>query len=95
MLNSLAVYAIVHNIEIPTPAGGPPQELKDKVGHLLGLLMFVVAAACVVGVLVAAIKMALAWGRGELEQSAKGLGGVLIACVLAGSASAVVGYALN
>jgi hypothetical protein len=96
MLNSLATYATVHwTVTIPQPSGTPPKELTDKVSSLLGIMLFVVAAACVLGVLITAIKMAIAWGRGELGESAKSLVGVLIACVLAGSASALVGYAIN
>ncbi|HEY8719436.1 DUF6112 family protein [Pengzhenrongella sp.] len=96
MLNSLAAHAVVHwDVIVPKPSGTPPKELTDKIGALLGIVMIAVAAACVLGVLITAIKMAIAWGRGELGESAKGLVGVLIACVLAGSASALVGYAIN
>ena len=95
MLHALAAEAAVFAVTIPQPDGAVPTELTGKTNQLLALILFGVAAACVLGVLITAGRMAVAYGRGELGESAKGLGGVLIGCLLAGSASALVGFALN
>jgi hypothetical protein len=59
---------------------------------LVGYVAWAVFALCVVGVLVAAAQMAVSHHRGGgAGEHAARLGWVLSACVLAGSASALVG----
>ncbi len=69
-----------------------PAELAGKVDTVLGFGLALVIAACVGGVLICAGFMALAYRRGELGEAGGRLGGVAAACVLAGSASAVVSF---
>ncbi|MFC7650612.1 hypothetical protein ACFQX6_67360 [Streptosporangium lutulentum] len=52
------------------------------------------SAACVGGLLFAAGKMALNHSRGEGSENAKSLGWVALACVLAGSATGLIGALL-
>ncbi|MFJ6419175.1 hypothetical protein [Paeniglutamicibacter sp. NPDC091659] len=79
--------------KVPEPTiGNVPDDLTKKVNEGLGLVFFFVTAACVLGVLIVAGSMALAHRNGELGEKLKGLMGVLIACLIAGSASAIAGF---
>ncbi|MFY0409915.1 conjugal transfer protein TrbC [Solicola sp. PLA-1-18] len=77
---------------VPDPTPSVPADVESKVNIILGVGMWLVIAACVAGVLIAAGKMALAFRRGELGESFGTLGGVAAACVLVGTASAFVGF---
>lgn len=67
-----------------------PSELKDKVKVLLGFVAWVVTGLCVAGVMIVGGKMAISHRRGEGGEHAAGLAWVGGACVLVGSASAIV-----
>jgi hypothetical protein len=83
---SSLVLAVIDPGEGTAPPG------SDKLTTLVGYVAWGVFALCVVGVLVAAGRMALAHHRGGGGgEQATSLGWVLVACVVAGSASALVG----
>lgn len=88
---ALAVPAMASG-PVPNPTPNAPVELQSKVNTILGLVMYLVIAACVAGVLLCAGKMALAHRRGEAGESAGMLGGVAAACVLTGSAAGIVTF---
>jgi hypothetical protein len=90
-ITALAVPAMAAG-PVPNPVPNAPVELQNKVNTILGLVMYLVIAACVAGVLICAGKMALAHRRGEAGESAGMLGGVATACVLTGSAAAIVTF---
>jgi hypothetical protein len=94
MLNSLTSWALakVPMSSVPDPEPQAPPGIEDKVNTVLGFILYLVIAACVVGVLIVAAKMALAWRRGELAEQMGGLFGVAGACVLAGAASGLVTF---
>jgi hypothetical protein len=77
---------------VPDPSPGLPGDVDNKIDTLLGMGMALVIAACVAGVLICAGKMALAIKHGEGADAAKSLGTVGGACVLVGSASAIVAF---
>ncbi|HCT80705.1 MAG TPA: hypothetical protein DGT23_29885 [Micromonosporaceae bacterium] len=76
---------------VPNPGGGvmPPGEVGEKVLLLLQWVAGLATAACVGGLLYAGGKMAIAHRRGD-ETNIAQLGWVLFACLLIGSASAIV-----
>lgn len=80
----------------PDPGQGtqPPGKVASGVTTMLGWAAWVVFAICVLGILVVAGMMAIAHRRGEGGQHAAGLGWVLGATAVAGSASAIVGAVL-
>jgi hypothetical protein len=67
----------------------PPGEVGEKVLLLLKWVAGLATAACVGGLLYAGGKMAIAHRRGD-ETNIAQLGWVLFACLLIGSASAIV-----
>lgn len=74
------------------PGQGIAPPGSDKLTTLVGYVAWAVFALCVVGVLMAAGQMAVAQHRGGGSgEHASRLGWVLAACVVAGSASALVG----
>ncbi len=76
----------------PDPGGGTaPPGVAAKIDTLVGWLAWVAVAACVAGILLVAIRMAVLHQRGQLGEHMSGLGSVLGACVLIGGASALVG----
>ena len=85
---------------LPAMAAGPvvnpslPGGLEGKLNTLLGILGGIAIVACVAGILFCAIKLAISMRRGELGEHLAGLGGVLIACVLVGSAVSIVQFAI-
>ena len=85
-----ALSSLVLAIIDPGQGTAPP-----GAGNLTTLVSYVawgVTALCVVGVLIAAAKMAVAHHRGAGGgEHAAALGWVLVAAVVAGSASALVG----
>jgi hypothetical protein len=77
----------------PDPGNGQaPAALVQKMDAVIGLVAWLAVAACVAGVLIVAIRMALLHRRGELGEHMSGLGSVAGACVLIGAASGLVNY---
>ena len=104
MHSALLTFQGLHHLltSTPTPApGGPadyrpdtsavPSDLKHKVQLLLGFVAWTVTGLCVAGVLMVSGKMAISHRRGEGGEHAAGLAWVGGACVLVGSAAAIVG----
>ncbi|MFY0407940.1 hypothetical protein [Solicola sp. PLA-1-18] len=89
MLDRIALTVLT---AVPNPSPDAPPELEGKVDTILGLGLWLVFAACVAGVMLCAGKMALAYRRGDLGESFGALGGVAVACILAGSASGFVNF---
>jgi len=77
---------------IPNPNPQAPPGVDAKVNIILGILMYLVIAACVGGILLCAGKLAVAHRRGESGEAVGQLGGVAAACVLVGSAAAIVRF---
>jgi hypothetical protein len=77
------------------PTGGPPKPLPgnaaQKVDTLLSWAAWLVAALCVAGIMIVAGRMAVMHRRGEGGEHASGLAWVAGACILVGSAGAIVG----
>jgi hypothetical protein len=78
----------------PDPGQGTPPPGSGGITTMLGWVAWVVFALCVVGVLIVAGTMAVAHRRGSGGEHASSLGWVLGACIVAGSASAIVGGVL-
>lgn len=66
-----------------------PAEANQKLGVVMGWAVNLVYVACFIGFLIAAGKMALGHHRGD-DINWKGLGGVAIACIVAGGAAGIV-----
>ncbi|MFF0182598.1 hypothetical protein ACFYPF_26265 [Micromonospora sp. NPDC005223] len=83
--------SVVAAAPVPDPGSGeaPPGVIGDKVLTILKWIANLAIAACVGGVLYTAGKMALAHRRGD-DTNVSQLGWVFAACLLIGSASAVV-----
>lgn len=80
---------------VPDPGQGtPPPGVSEKIDMLLGWGAWVVIAACVAGIIITATNMAVKLKRGEFGDHATKLGSVLAACILIGSASTIVKFAL-
>lgn len=75
---------------IPNPGSGQRPPGADKLVTILGWVAWIVILACVGGILVTAARMALAHQRHESSQHAASLGWVMGACILVGSATAIV-----
>ena len=74
------------------PGQGIAPPGSKQLTTLVGYVAWAVFGLCVVGVLIAAAQMAVAHQRGGgAGEHAARLGWVLAACVVAGSASALVG----
>jgi hypothetical protein len=67
----------------------PPGQIGADVTRVLGWVMWLAVTACVAGIIITAARMAIAHRRGGDADVAQ-LGWVLGACVLIGSAAAVV-----
>lgn len=81
---------------IPNPGNGEaPAEVSSRVENVLQLVAWLAVAGCVAGVLFCAISMAMAYKRGDMGDQFGRLGMVFGACVLIGSASSLVGFALG
>lgn len=74
----------------PNPQPNLPGGLEGKMNTLLGLLMGIAIFACVAGIIICGILMAVASRRGSMEDHFGRLAGVMIACVLIGGAAALV-----
>jgi hypothetical protein len=77
---------------VPDPEPVPPPGIAEKVNTILGFILYLVIAACVVGVMIVGAKLALAHRRGELHDHLAGLMAVGAGCVLAGGASGLVNF---
>jgi hypothetical protein len=75
---------------IPNPGFGTAPPGSGGILTILGWVAWGVTAACVGGILFVAIKMAVSIRRGEFSEHAMGLGAVLFACILGGSAFGIV-----
>lgn len=87
----LLAHQVISQVPVPGPATAPP-ELQSKISVVLGFLLYGVMAAAVVGVLVTAGGMVLAHKRGSWDDHGGKLGAILIGCLLAASASALVKF---
>lgn len=76
---------------VPDPGQGTPPPGSAQITTVLGWVAWIVFACCVGGVLFCAGKMAVSHRRGEGGEHATGLAYTLGACIVAGSASAIVG----
>jgi hypothetical protein len=74
----------------PDPGTGTAPPGAAQITKLLQYAAWIVFAMCVGGVLISAAMMAIKHRRGGGEEAAGGLGWVLGACIVAGSASALV-----
>lgn len=77
---------------VPNPKPQLPGDISSKLSTALGMFMAIVIVGCVAGVFMAAWKMAVAYRNHELGEAAGKLGAVAAACVLVGSASAIVTF---
>ncbi|MBH1934137.1 hypothetical protein I5Q34_07480 [Streptomyces sp. AV19] len=77
--------------DVPNPGGGEKPPFGDKLLTILKWAAWTVSGACVAGVLGVAGKMALSHRNGEGGEHAKGLAMVMGACIIAGTASGIVG----
>jgi hypothetical protein len=75
----------------PDPGRGVEPPGSKKLELMLGWVAWIVFGLCVTGVLIVAGRMAISHRRGEGGEHAAGLAWVAGACILAGSASAIVG----
>jgi len=78
--------------DVPNPKPIAPPGVDTKVNTILGILMYLVIAGCVAGVLLCAGQLAVAHRRGESGEAVGRLGGVAAACVLVGTAAAIVKF---
>ncbi|GIJ28279.1 hypothetical protein Vqi01_34410 [Micromonospora qiuiae] len=84
------LQAAVAAAPVPNPGSGePPPELGEKVLRILRWVAYLAVTACVGGLLFTAAKMALSHRRGD-DTNVSQLGWVFAACLLIGSASAIV-----
>lgn len=90
MANGAAEHVMALAAAVPNPGQGQAPPGSEKLEKLLGWVAWVVFGICVVGVLVVAGRMAISHRRGEGGEHATGLAWVGAACILAGSASAIV-----
>lgn len=92
---SSSLMLLVHHAGVlaapPDPGQGSAPPGADKLEKVLQWLAWCVFALCVAGILIVAGRMAVQHRRGEGGEHVTGLAWVAVACVLAGSASAVVG----
>lgn len=85
--------AVIAAVPDPTQGTDPPGAAEFN--NILHWLFYGVTLLCVAGVLICAGKMAVQHRHGEAGQHFGAIGMVLGACVLAGSASALVGTFLG
>jgi len=81
--------------QVPDPSQGTPPPGAAEFQTALHWVFWGVTLLCVAGVLICAGKMAVQHRHGEAGQHMGSLGMVVVACVLAGSASALVGAFLG
>ncbi|MFD7502279.1 hypothetical protein [Streptomyces sp. NPDC059850] len=76
---------------VPDVGGGEAPPGADDLLQVLRWVAWSVTALCVAGIFGVASRMAIDHSRGGGREHARGLGFVLGACVLVGSASGIVG----
>lgn len=75
----------------PGSGKAPPHTVLTKLHTLMDWVAYIVTSLCVVGIIIVAGRMAIMHRRGEGGEHAAGLAWVAAACILVGSASAIVG----
>jgi hypothetical protein len=75
----------------PDVGGGSAPPGSDGLVTVLKWVAWTVTALCVAGIFGVAARMAVDHSRGGAREHVRGLGFVLAACILVGSASGVVG----
>ncbi|MEV4440923.1 hypothetical protein AB0K09_18275 [Streptomyces sp. NPDC049577] len=94
-MHDLALSAVgrahVYLADVPNPGTGTAPPGHEHLDTILKWVAWVVCGLCVAGLLFVAGRMAVMHNRGEGGQHMTGLAYVLGACVLVGSASALVG----
>jgi hypothetical protein len=90
---SAATMALYRLAEVPNPGTGTAPPGSEQLTKVLGWGAWIVTAMCVAGVLIVAGRMAMQYRShgGAGGEAVTGLVWVLAACVLVGSASALVG----
>jgi peptidoglycan/LPS O-acetylase OafA/YrhL len=78
-------------LQVPNVGTGTTPPFGDDLLTILKWIAWIATAACVLGILMVAATMAIRHQRGEGGQHLAGLGWVLLACILIGTASALVG----
>lgn len=76
---------------VPDPGRGKEPPGSEQFTTVLGWVAWVVFALCVLGVLITAGALAVQNRRGQAGEHAASLGWICAACVIAASASAIVG----
>ena len=72
--------------------GSAPQALVSQAQLLLDILGWTATSACVAGILIVVVMMAISHHRGTGSEHFAGLGKVLAACVLVGTAGPIVQF---
>lgn len=93
-MHSALLSGVVHLLAgVYNPGSGkaPPAAVAEKLRMLMDWAAWTATSVCVIGVFAAGGRMALNHRRGEGGEHATGLAWVAIACILIGSASAIVG----
>jgi hypothetical protein len=87
---SLLSVVFVPEGNAPNPPPAPPAgDVGADIQTVIGWVMWLAIAACVAGIIITAARMAIAHRRGGDADVAQ-LGWVLGACILIGSAAAIV-----
>lgn len=76
---------------IPNPGQGAAPPGSAQIQTILGWVAWCVTAACVAGILIVAMRMVISLRRNEFSEHAMQLGAVMAGCIIAGSASGIVG----
>jgi len=87
---------LLHHAVTLAAAGPPPTKPEqppgmENVTKVLNWIAWGVTILCVVGIFMVGGKMAISHRNGEGLEAGSGLGKVLIACILVGAASGLVG----
>jgi hypothetical protein len=70
--------------------GGTPPPGSERINEVISWVVWIAFAVCVLGVVIAGAMMAVGQRRGEGGEHAARLGWVLAACIVIGSAAALV-----
>ncbi|WP_406299964.1 hypothetical protein OG948_32850 [Embleya sp. NBC_00888] len=71
----------------PDPGGSAP--FAGPLNEIISIGMYLTIAACVVGFLLSAAKLAMTYRDGDAEGTIFGMGWVMVACALAGSSVSI------
>jgi hypothetical protein len=72
--------------------GSAPTALTSQADELLNILGWTATSACVAGILIVVIMIAISHHRGTASDHFAGLGKVLAACILVGTAGPIVQF---